>query len=111
SLAFAGMRWIPAALPKSQQRRQLISRLYLQLRDLATAVGIPAHLGPEACLEHLRHSDLPQAQVAIQFLERYLEVRFGGIPLEAGELQRWQQQLKQLRRAWQPLAKTPRRAA
>lgn len=111
SLAFAGMRWIPAALPKSQQRRQLISRLYLQLRDLATAVGIPAHLGPEACLEHLRHSDLPQAQVAIQFLERYLEVRFGGIPLEAGELQRWQQQFKQLRRAWQPLAKTPRRAA
>jgi transglutaminase-like putative cysteine protease len=111
SLAFAGMRWIPAALPKSQQRRQLISRLYLQLRDLATAVGIPAHLGPEACLEHLRHSDLPQAQVAIQFLERYMEVRFGGIPLEAGELQRWQQQFKQLRRAWQPLAKTPRRAA
>lgn len=107
SLAFAGMRWIPAALPKSQQRRQLISRLYLQLRDLATAVGIPAHLGPEACLEHLRHSDLPQAQVAIQFLERYLEVRFGGIPLEAGELQRWQQQFRQLRQAWQPLAKNP----
>lgn len=110
-LTFALVRWSPAALPKSQQRRQLISRLYLQLRDLATAVGIPAHLGPEACLEHLRHSDLPQAQVAIQFLERYLEVRFGGIPLEAGELQRWQQQFRQLRQAWQPLAKTPRRAA
>lgn len=106
-LTFALVRWSPAALPKSQQRRQLISRLYLQLRDLATAVGIPAHLGPEACLEHLRHSDLPQAQVAIQFLERYLEVRFGGIPLEAGELQRWQQQLRQLRQAWQPLAKNP----
>ncbi|MGY2837678.1 transglutaminase TgpA family protein [Thermostichus sp. MS-CIW-41] len=107
SLAFAGMRWIPAALPKSQQRRQLISRLYLQLRDLATAVGIPAHLGPEACLEHLRHSDLPQAQVAIQFLERYLEVRFGGIPLEAGELQRWQHHLRQLRRSWQAKSSTP----
>lgn len=107
SLAFAGMRWIPAALPKSQQRRQLISRLYLQLRDLATAVGIPAHLGPEACLEHLRHSDLPQAQVAIQFLERYMEVRFGGIPLEAGELQRWQHHLRQLRRSWQAKSSTP----
>jgi transglutaminase-like putative cysteine protease len=107
SLAFAGMRWIPAALPKSQRRRQLISRLYLQLRDLATAVGIPAHLGPEACLEHLRQADLPQVELAIQFLQRYLEVRFGGIPLEAGELQRWQHHLRQLRQAWQAKSSTP----
>jgi transglutaminase-like putative cysteine protease len=107
SLAFAGMRWIPAALPKSQRRRQLISRLYLQLRDLATAVGIPAHLGPEACLEHLRQADLPQVELAIQFLQRYLEVRFGGIPLEAGELQRWQHHLRQLRRSWQAKSSTP----
>jgi transglutaminase-like putative cysteine protease len=107
SLAFAGMRWIPAALPKSQRRRQLISRLYLQLRDLATAVGIPAHLGPEACLEHLRQADLPQVELAIRFLQRYLEVRFGGIPLEAGELQRWQHHLRQLRRSWQAKSSTP----
>jgi transglutaminase-like putative cysteine protease len=107
SLAFAGMRWIPAALPKSQRRRQLISRLYLQLRDLATPVGIPAHLGPEACLEHLRQADLPQVELAIQFLQRYLEVRFGGIPLEAGELQRWQHHLRQLRQAWQAKSSTP----
>ena len=100
SLAFAGMRWIPAALPKSQQRRQAISRLYLQLRDLLTAAGIPAHLGPEACLEHLRQSNLPRVELAIQFLQRYLEVRFGGIPLQPGELQRWQQYLRQLRQAW-----------
>jgi hypothetical protein len=107
SLAFAGMRWLPAALPKSQRRRQVISRLYLQLRDLATAVGIPAHLGPEACLEHLRQADLPQVELAIQFLQRYLEVRFGGIPLEAGELQRWQHHLRQLRQAWQAKSSTP----
>jgi transglutaminase-like putative cysteine protease len=107
SLAFAGMRWIPAALPKSQRRRQLISRLYLQLRDLATAVGIPAHLGPEACLDHLRQADLPQVELAIRFLQRYLEVRFGGIPLEAGELQRWQHHLRQLRQAWQAKSSTP----
>jgi hypothetical protein len=107
SLAFAGMRWIPAALPKSQRRRQVISRLYLQLRDLATAVGIPAHLGPEACLEHLRQADLPQVELAIRFLQRYLEVRFGGIPLEAGELQRWQHHLRQLRRSWQAKSSTP----
>jgi protein-glutamine gamma-glutamyltransferase len=107
SLAFAGMRWLPAALPKSQQRRQVISRLYLQLRDLATAVGIPAHLGPEACLEHLRQADLPQVELAIRFLQRYLEVRFGGIPLEAGELQRWQHHLRQLRRSWQAKSSTP----
>jgi len=94
------MRWIPAALPKSQQRRQAISRLYLQLRDLLTAAGIPAHLGPEACLEHLRQSNLPRVELAIQFLQRYLEVRFGGIPLQPGELQRWQQYLRQLRQAW-----------
>ncbi len=100
SLAFAGMRWIP----EPQQRRQAISRLYLQLRDLLTAAGIPAHLGPEACLERLRQSDLPQAELAIQFLQRYLEVRFGGIPLQPGELRHWQYQLRELRRTWQPLA-------
>jgi transglutaminase-like putative cysteine protease len=113
SLAFAGMRWLPAALPKSQRRRQVISRLYLQLRDLATAVGIPAHLGPEACLEHLRQADLPQVELAIRFLQRYLEVRFGGIPLEAGELQRWQHHLRQLRRSWQAKSSTlaPKRTA
>ncbi len=113
SLAFAGMRWIPAPLPKSHRRRQAISRLYLQLRDLSTAVGIPAQLGPEACMERLRHSDLPQAELAIQFLQRYLEVRFGGIPLEAGELRRWQQHLRQLRQAWQAKSSTlaPKRAA
>ncbi len=100
-MAFALMRWSPAALPRSQHRRQAISKLYLQLRETSTAVGIPEHLGPAQRVEHLRHSDLPQAQLAVQFLQRYMEIRFGGIPLEAGELQRWQQQLRQLRRAWQ----------
>jgi len=106
-LTFALVRWSPAALPRSQHRRQAISKLYLQLREASTAVGIPEHLGPAQRVEHLRHSDLPQAQLAIRFLERYMEVRFGGIPLESGELQRWQQQLRQLRQAWQPLAKNP----
>ncbi|MGQ9837628.1 MAG: transglutaminase family protein [Cyanobacteriota bacterium] len=106
-IAFALMRWSPAALPKSRQRRQAISRLYLQLRDFSTAVGIPEHLGPEQRVEHLRHSDLPQAQLAITFLQRYMEVRFGGIPLAKGELQHWQQQLRQLRRQWQPFANHP----
>ncbi|MGY4522083.1 transglutaminase family protein [Thermostichus sp. MS-CIW-30] len=106
-LTFALVRWSPAALPRSQHRRQAISKLYLQLREASTAVGIPEHLGPAQRVEHLRHSDLPQAQLAIRFLERYMEVRFGGIPLEVGELQRWQQQLRQLRQAWQPLAKNP----
>jgi|GEM_PF-550950 len=106
-LTFALVRWSPAALPKSQHRRQAISKLYLQLREASTAVGIPAHLGPEACLEHLRQADLPQVELAIRFLQRYLEVRFGGIPLEAGELQRWQHHLRQLRRSWQAKSSTP----
>ncbi|MFQ3614121.1 MAG: transglutaminaseTgpA domain-containing protein [Cyanobacteriota bacterium] len=106
-MAFALMRWSPAAWPKPRQRRQAISRLYLQLRDISTAVGIPEHLGPEQRVEQLCHSDLPQAQLAIHFLQRYMEIRFGGIPLAAGELQHWQQQLAQLRRQWQPLARNP----
>jgi hypothetical protein len=40
-------------------------------------------------------------------------VRFGGIPLEAGELQRWQHHLRQLRQSWQAKSSTlaPKRTA
>ncbi|MEN9211371.1 MAG: transglutaminase-like domain-containing protein, partial [Thermostichus sp. DG02_4_bins_136] len=115
-LAFALLRWSPAAWPKPRQRQQAISRLYLQLRDISRGVGIPEPLGPAQRVAWLSHSDLPQAQLAIQFLQRYMEVRFGGIPLQPGELRYWRQQLAQLQRQWQskdsvPLSRWARKPA
>ncbi|MBM4320618.1 MAG: DUF4129 domain-containing protein, partial [Deltaproteobacteria bacterium] len=75
---------------------------YLRLRKLLVEHGLDpgASAGPEALLQHVAASaaDHPASAPIRALLQRYMDVRFGGAPLQPGELRRWHQVHGQVRR-------------
>ncbi|MDX2272334.1 MAG: DUF3488 and transglutaminase-like domain-containing protein [Cyanobacteriota bacterium] len=101
SLLFALMRW-QGWQRSSHRQMQEISRLYVQVRRHAIAVGIPVQprQGPEALITLLQSSHLSETEPGIRLIRRYLEVRFGQQPLATGELRQLWQEWQQVRQAW-----------
>jgi hypothetical protein len=79
-----------------------ISRLYLQLRDelLQQGLVITPDMGPMAVLLALRRSDVPGRDVAVQLVETYMNVRFGGQSLSRTAWRDYQKQVRSLLRQW-----------
>ncbi len=86
---------------KGRVSHEGIARLYTRLRGALTASGIdhgPAE-GPEALLARLEAADLPARGASAALIRRYMDVRFGGQPIEADELKALDRSLKDILRA------------
>lgn len=62
-----------------------VARHYTALRDAIgqTPVEVARTDGPERLMERVRASDLPEREAIVALIVRYMEVRFGGKPLDA----------------------------
>jgi pimeloyl-ACP methyl ester carboxylesterase len=87
---------------RTQGTLPAISRLYVQVRDelLQQGLVITPDMGPMAVLLALRRSDLPGRDVAVQVVETYMHVRFGGQSLSRTAWRDYQKQVRSLLRQW-----------
>jgi hypothetical protein len=82
-------------------RRKGIVRLYVVLRGLLAQAGleIDPGEGPLAVLGRVEASELESKALAAHLLRRYMEVRFGGRPLNGQELKELEGSLREIRRS------------
>jgi hypothetical protein len=87
---------------RTQGTLPAISRLYVQVRDelLQQGLVITPDMGPMAVLLALRRSDVPGRDVAVQLVETYMHVRFGGQSLSRTAWRDYQKQVRSLLRQW-----------
>ncbi|MCS6783013.1 MAG: DUF3488 and transglutaminase-like domain-containing protein [Gloeomargarita sp. SKYBB_i_bin120] len=79
-----------------------VSRLYLQLREALVEQGLaiePA-MGPLAVRQQLETSDLPDREIAVQVIDTYMTVRFGGQSLSPAALDAYRAQVRHLLQRW-----------
>lgn len=85
---------------RMQARPAAIARLYEGLLDAYRTLGfLPRSVGTtREVLGHLIARDAPDLDCARAVIQRYEEVRFGGVALEAGELAALRRRIKQIGR-------------